>query len=252
MEKKYSAVVLLSGGQDSTVCAATAKRNTNNSVIALAFDYGQKHRVELQCAHDVSMLLDIPLRIVKLPMLEFISSSALLNDKLEVTDKHAARPNVPATFVPARNALFLTVAWALAMEVDAKLIYTGVCQTDYSGYSDCRADFIQSFQSSMNIGYETAVKIMTPLMDMNKCETWAEADMLGIFDVVVNNTHTCYNGVHDEFNKWEWGYGCNACPACELRKNGYEEYMFEINGDCDPVYTTADDHADHINDNEGN
>lgn len=217
------ALVVLSGGQDSMTCLGMAL-NSHEKVTAIGFDYGQQHVVELESASAVCAVYDVDFEIVKVPALSQFNDSALLSgNNHSVNEAHSHKENLPASFVPARNAMFLTLAHGYAQKINAGVIYTGVCQTDYSGYPDCRAMFIDALQLALNLGYETNIEIYTPLMYLNKAETFELAEENGFLDVVLFHSHTCYNGVRDEFHGW--GYGCGECPACELRANGYNKFM---------------------------
>jgi 7-cyano-7-deazaguanine synthase len=219
MNKK--ALVVLSGGQDSVTCLGIALA-LYASVEAISFTYGQKHKVELESATDICARHNVPQKIVDLSFIGTVVTSALTGEG-EVGQPHAYKPGLPSSFVPNRNALFLTVAHAHAQEIKADVILTGVCQTDYSGYPDCRNLFVRSLESALNIGYETAIKIVTPMMWIDKAQTFALAEAVDFLDEVINHSHTCYNGDHTTKN--DWGFGCGTCPACELRKKGYEEFL---------------------------
>lgn len=216
-------LIVLSGGQDSVTCLAIAIDKVGvENVYAIGFNYGQKHKVEMECALTITKELGIPFKVVDLSFFGNMVSSALTS-KGNVNEPHAYKKNLPASFVPNRNALFLTVAHAYAQEIKADTIYTGVCETDYSGYPDCRLVFIENLQGALNIGYETNIKIKTPLMFKNKEQTFAKANELGFLDIILKFTHTCYEGNHTTFN--EWGYGCGECPSCKLRANGYSDFI---------------------------
>lgn len=215
-----TALVVLSGGQDSVTCLGVAW-NLGYNVHCISFKYGQKHEVELECAQKICNDFSIPLRIVDLSFLGQLVTSALTGDG-DVNQPHELKTDLPASFVPNRNALFLTVAHAYAQEIGADVIYTGVCQTDYSGYPDCRDLFIKSFQCALNLGYDTGIEIVTPLMYLTKAQTFALAQGCGVLDVVIEDTHTCYNG--DREHRHPWGYGCGECNACELRAKGWKEF----------------------------
>lgn len=217
-----TALVVLSGGQDSVTCLGYALA-TFHKVFAISFRYSQRHVVELECAAKVCAKHLVPHLIVDLgTMLSSLVTSALTGDG-EVGKPHAYKPGLPSSFVPGRNALFLTLAHAHAQEIGATAIITGVCQTDYSGYPDCRDDFIRQLNLALNAGYETeGLVILTPLMHLTKWQTFALADELGFLDEVLDNSHTCYNGDHSTSH--EWGFGCGKCPACELRAKGWSEY----------------------------
>lgn len=217
------AVVVLSGGQDSTTCLGLALRYFDD-VVAVAFSYGQKHAVELQCASMICRKLGVVLHVYEIPALRSLGNSALVSgsDQTDVNERHAQNSNLPASFVPNRNALFLTTAHALAQKIDATVVITGVCETDYSGYPDCREGFVHQLQNALNAGYETDITFMTPLMHLTKAETFELAEKVGILETVIKDTHTCYNGDHSTLH--DWGYGCGQCPACDLREAGYQLY----------------------------
>lgn len=225
------AVVVLSGGQDSVTCLGIALAR-HQKVFAVSFAYGQKHITELRQAAKICDERMIMHSLIDLSFFGKMVTSALTSDG-DTTQPHAYKPGLPASFVPNRNALFLTLAHAVAQELQAKTIYTGVCQTDYSGYPDCRADFIVALEQALNIGYQTDIRIVTPLMNLTKAETFELAAQVGFLDVVIEDSHTCYNG--DRTIRHEWGYGCGQCPACALREKGYNEF----------VAMRADQHGDH-------
>jgi len=213
-------VIVLSGGQDSVTALGLALYR-KEEVEAISIDYGQRHSVELECAKELCSRYSIPHRIVGLPFLKENVTSALLQDG-NVGQKHEYMADVPASFVPCRNALFLTMAYAHAMEVKAGKIITGVCQTDYSGYPDCREAFVQQLNKALDTGYLNSIQIETPMMHLTKAETFYLATATDFLEVVLNDSHTCYEGDHT--TRHEWGYGCGKCPACELRAKGWEEY----------------------------
>jgi len=221
MKMPYKALVVLSGGQDSVTCLGLALAEYK-SVEAISFVYGQKHAIELECAKLLCAKYNVPHKIVDLSFIGGVVTSALTSNG-DVNKPHAYKPGLPASFVPNRNALFLTVAHAYAQEIKAASIVTGVCHTDYSGYPDCRAKFIQSLENALNIGYETDIAIIAPLMSRTKAETFKLAADVGFLQEVIENSHTCYEGNHT--TKHEWGYGCGKCPACLLRAKGYEEFL---------------------------
>jgi len=233
MEKKEnSAVVILSGGQDSVTCLYWAKRQFDK-VEAITFNYGQKHSVELVQSQKICKVEGVKQTIVDISFLGTIVDSALTSNK-DVNEK--TERGVPASFVPNRNQLFITLAHAYAQKIGATNLVTGVCQTDYSGYADCRQEYIDSIEKATNLGSfgkeylakkETpAIKIHTPLMNLSKKEIWALAAQLCCLEIVRTESHTCYNGNREKLN--DWGFGCDACPACELRKNGYNEYVKSV------------------------
>jgi 7-cyano-7-deazaguanine synthase len=215
------AVVVFSGGQDSTVCLALAQHH-HSRVMAVSFDYGQKHRVELQAASDIAKRRGVEHIVVKMPKLGDYFTSALAQGG-DVNQPHPRLTGLPASFVPCRNALFLTMAHGFAQELGAGILYTGVCQTDYSGYPDCRQEFIDKLEFALNVGYQSDIVIATPLMYLNKAQTFQFADELGALEDVLSLTHTCYNGDHLTENAW--GYGCGNCGACMIRANGFFEFQ---------------------------
>jgi 7-cyano-7-deazaguanine synthase len=212
------AIVILSGGQDSVTCLYWALRNFHE-VEAISFSYGQNHRVELECAKVLCEKEGIKHIIASIDVLPQLVESALVNngDVNKLNEK-----GLPASFVPNRNALFLTLAHAYAQKVKATSLITGVCQTDFSGYPDCRRAFIDAMEWSLNMGSQSQIEIATPLMYINKAQTFAMADDLGKLKEVVELSHTCYNGDREHLH--EWGYGCGECPACQLRAKGYNEF----------------------------
>lgn len=216
------AVVVLSGGQDSATCLALAEKK-HESVEAIIFEYGQRHAVEVDCAVTICERWGIPFNIANIGALKVVSQSALLRKSGNISTQHPLNPKLPASFVPARNALFLTLAHARAQVIGANFIYTGVCETDYSGYPDCRQAFITSLGATLNIGYESDIEIVTPLMHIDKAETFRMAAALGVLGDIIEYTHTCYEGDHT--TKHLWGYGCGECPACKLRAAGYEKFV---------------------------
>lgn len=219
-----SAVVVLSGGQDSVTCLGLALRKFDQ-VHAVAFSYGQKHEVEIHCAAKICAEHGVPFDVFEIPALAQIGNSALIrgSEQKDVNERHAQNANLPASFVPNRNALFLTIAHAYAQKVGADTLITGVCETDYSGYPDCRDVFIKHLTKSLNIGYQTDIRIVTPLMWLNKAETFALAKAVDFLTVVLEDSHTCYNGDHN--TNFVWGYGCGECPACKLRAAGFEAFV---------------------------
>ncbi len=215
MSDKSKALVVFSGGQDSTTCLFWAKQQFDE-VEAISFDYGQRHRLELEIAAKIAQKASVPLRILKLDMLGQITNNALTNPDLDVeTDKPDNRP--PNTLVEGRNMLFLTYAAIYAKSKEIHNLVTGVGQADYSGYPDCRDEFIRSLNQTLNLSMDYPYEIHTPLMWKNKEEIWQLSDELGVFDLVRTQTLTCYNGIV--------GDGCGHCPSCKLRKNGLNSYI---------------------------
>lgn len=229
MKTDTHALVVLSGGQDSVTCLALALHR-HRYVSAITFDYGQRHKKEVENASYIaSSMLGMDHLVVDVSnVLQAVSPSALTDHSLDVSAKHKRLKHLPATFTPNRNALFLTIAHAHAQNIGATRIYTGVCQTDYSGYPDCRDHFIGSMQSTLASGSDAHIHIETPLMWINKAETWllsqmldAVLDEMDVMNTIIQHTLTCYNG--DE-TMHEWGKGCGECPACVLRKEGWKTF----------------------------
>lgn len=220
MSEINRAIVLMSGGQDSTVCLAWALK-TYDEVVTVGFDYGQTHIVEMQCRKTILERLnpDGEDHVLQLPILSEISETALTGD-MEIFMQENGLPN---TFVPGRNILFLTTAAMLAYRKGISDLITGVCETDYSGYPDCRDAFVKSMTLSLSAGMDTKLNIHTPLMFIDKAATWALADEIGgqdLVELIIEETHTCYRG--DRTHLHSWGYGCADCPACDLRQRGFE------------------------------
>ncbi|MDB5884144.1 MAG: preQ(0) biosynthesis protein QueC [Polaromonas sp.] len=233
-----SALVLFSGGQDSTTCLAHALSRYER-VETIAFDYGQRHKVELDAR--LQVLHELKKRfpqwagklgenhLLDLAVLGQVSDCSLTRDvafKMEAS-------GLPNTFVPGRNLLFLTLAAALAYRRDLQVLVTGVCETDFSGYPDCRDDTMKAMQLALSLGMDKRFLVETPLMWIDKADTWALAHSLGsesgvaqggeaLVELIVEHTHTCYLG--DRIHRQAWGYGCGECPACELRARGYERF----------------------------
>lgn len=214
------ALVIFSGGQDSTTCLFWAKERFAR-VEAISFDYGQRHRMELEVAAAIAEKAGVSWSVFKLELLSRITTNALTCSGIAVEqEKPADRP--PNTLVEGRNMLFLTYAAIYAKSNDIHHLVTGVGQADYSGYPDCRDEFIRSLNATLNLSMDYAYQIHTPLMWKNKEQIWQLADQLGIFDLVRNETVTCYNGVV--------GDGCGNCPACKLRRNGLESFLKKRRG----------------------
>jgi len=224
------ALVLFSGGQDSAICLAWALERFE-SVETIGFDYGQRHRVELDCRAGVRDGLAAlnpgwrarlgPDHLLALPVLGQISDTALTREA-EIALREDGLPN---TFVPGRNLLFFTLAAALATRRDARHLVGGMCETDYSGYPDCRDDTLKALQATLNLGMASDFVLHTPLMWSDKAESWRMAERLGgaaLVALVREHTHSCYLGVHDVLHAW--GHGCGNCPACALRKKGWEAF----------------------------
>lgn len=218
------AVVIFSGGQDSTSCLFFALKRFEY-VEAITFDYGQNHDVELIQSAKICLDARVRQTVVDLSFLGDLVDSALTS-KGNVNELNAK--GLPASFVPNRNQLFITLAHAYAQKIGAEHLITGVCQTDYSGYPDCRQSFIDAVEHTSNLGSDSRVKILTPLMYLSKAEIFDFADLYDCLDVVLEDSHTCYNG--DRSKRNIFGYGCNKCPACELRRAGYLEYSINKTG----------------------
>lgn len=219
-QAKRIAVVVFSGGQDSTTCLYQAI-NDYDEVHAITFDYGQRHRLEIEIAQDIATSLNIAAhKVLDVTLLNELAISSLTRDSIPVS--HELQDNgLPNSFVPGRNILFLTLAGIYAYQIGAEAIITGVCETDFSGYPDCRDEFIHAINSALVKGMDRQVSIVTPLMWLNKAETWALADQLGALEAIKSNTLTCYNGVI--------GDGCGECPSCDLRKAGLDAYLSNKN-----------------------
>ncbi|MCD8873258.1 7-cyano-7-deazaguanine synthase QueC [Mammaliicoccus sciuri] len=211
--KNEKAVVVFSGGQDSTTCLFYAKEHFKE-VELVTFQYGQRHDLEIKVAEDIAKEQGLKHHILDMSLLSQLSPNALTDHSIQIENDENGIPN---TFVPARNLLFLSFAGALAYQIGAKHIITGVCETDFSGYPDCRDSFIKSMNLSLNLSMDKDFVIHTPLMWLNKKETWALSDQLGALDYVREKTLTCYNGVMSD--------GCGECPACKLRKQGLDQYL---------------------------
>ena len=225
------ALVLFSGGQDSTTRLAWALDRFAH-VETLGFDYGQRHRIELDVRPTVLAAMRERLphlagklgedHLVDLAVLGKISDTALTRER-EIAMQQTGLPN---TFVPGRNLVFLTFAAALSYRRGAKHIVAGMCETDFSGYPDCRDDTMKAMQIALNLGMDSRFVIHTPLMWIDKAATWRLAHTLGgeaLIEIIRRDTHTCYNG--DREHRHDWGYGCGACPACKLRAAGYQRYL---------------------------
>lgn len=226
----HKALVLFSGGQDSTTCLAWALQRYEH-VETIGFDYGQRHSVELQCRQQVLQRLraDFPEwgerlgddHMLNLSVLGAISDTALTSER-EIAFGQNGLPN---TFVPGRNLLFFNFAAAVAYRRGLQVLVGGMCETDYSGYPDCRDNTLKALQVAMSLGMDSPMVVETPLMWIDKAATWALAAQLGgskFVELLINDTHTCYQG--DHVSKHAWGFGCGTCPACELRAKGYEQF----------------------------
>lgn len=223
------ALVLFSGGQDSTTCLAWALARYSQ-VETIGFDYGQRHVVELECRERILARFRAEFpdwagrlgedHVLSIATLGSISETALTRDA-EIT---FSKDGLPSTFVPGRNLIFFTFASALAYRRGLRTLVGGMCETDYSGYPDCRDDTLKALQVTLNLGLATRMIIETPLMWLDKAQSWVLAEELGsnrLVELIREETHTCYLGTRDMH---EWGHGCGACPACDLRKTGYLKY----------------------------
>jgi len=230
-EAARRALVLFSGGQDSTVCLAWALQRFEH-VETLGFDYGQRHRIELECRGHVrrEIAAQFPQwaprlgedHLLDLSLLAQIGDSALTSERAIELNANG----LPNTFVPGRNLLFLTFAAALAYRRGLDVLVGGMCETDYSGYPDCRDNTLKAMQLALSLGLDTPMTVETPLMFLTKAETWALADMLGgqaLNELVTEYTHTCYLGERGQ--RHAWGYGCGQCPACQLRAAGHAGWL---------------------------
>ena len=225
------ALVLFSGGQDSTVCLAWALQRFDH-VETVGFDYGQRHRVELACRPTLRdrIVSGFPAwsaklgddHLIDLTVLGAISDTALTQDAAIAFSANG----LPNTFVPGRNLLFFQFAAAIAYRRDLKHLVGGMCETDYSGYPDCRDDTLKALQVAINLGLNSRLVIQTPLMWIDKAATWQLGQDLGgarFEQLIIDETHSCYLG--DRSQKHAWGFGCGTCPACELRANGFTKYQ---------------------------
>lgn len=215
MKNKNEAVVVFSGGQDSTTCIYWAL-DKYEKVYALSFDYGQRHKAELTCAKEICAKLGVEHHILDMSLLNQLAPNSLTRDEIKVDEK-APENGTPNSFVDGRNMVFLMFAAIFAKQKGITDIITGVSQSDFSGYPDCRDVFIKSMNITLNLSMDYEFDIITPLMWIDKEQTWELADKLGGFDVVKDMTLTCYNGIK--------GDGCGNCPACRLRKRGLEAYL---------------------------
>ncbi|MEI9805298.1 MAG: 7-cyano-7-deazaguanine synthase QueC [Pseudolabrys sp.] len=228
-----AALVLFSGGQDSTVCLAWALERFAR-VETIGFDYGQRHAVELEVRDRLRQGLTAMRpewkarlgedHIVKLDALAAMSDTALTRETaIEIADS-----GLPTTFVPGRNLIFLCFAGALDYRRGTPHLVAGMCETDYSGYPDCRNDTVQAMAAALNLGLGKPVTVHTPLMWIDKAATFAMAQDMGgqaLLDLVVEHSHSCYLG--DRSHRHDWGYGCAECPACRLRAQGFAKFMSE-------------------------
>lgn len=213
--KNEDALVLFSGGQDSTTCLYWAKKTFRN-VSALCISYGQRHSLEVVVARKIAEKANVSFKELDASLISQLAPNSLTDSSITM-DEEQPDGTFPNTFVPGRNLLFLTFAATIAYSKNISNIVIGVSEADYSGYPDCRSDFIRSANATINLAMESVFKIHTPLMSLDKAGVWQMADELGVFDIIKNDTLTCYKGVAGE--------GCGECPACKLRKKGHEQYL---------------------------
>lgn len=226
-----TALVLFSGGQDSATCLAWALSRFGR-VETVGYAYGQRHAVELECRntlrHEMTVLHpDWASRLGEDHTIDLASLGALSETALtREAEIGLSESGLPNTFVPGRNIIFLTFAAALAVRRGARHIVTGVCETDYSGYPDCRDDTIKALQVALNLGMNQRFVLHTPLMWIDKAQTWSLTEDLGgrpLVNLINRDSHSCYMG--DRTHRHDWGYGCGTCPACELRADGWNRYL---------------------------
>lgn len=226
-----TALVLFSGGQDSATCLAWALQRYDH-IETIGFDYGQRHAVELACRQEILAALRTQFpawgtklgedHMLDMRLLSTISETAMTSGRAIEMEKNG----LPNTFVPGRNLLFFTYAAAVAYRRELKVLVGGMCETDYSGYPDCRDNTLKALQVALSLGMEHPLVIETPLMWLDKRQTWALAQELGgtaLLEIVREKSHTCYLGDRQTWH--DWGYGCGECPACELRRSGYEGFV---------------------------
>lgn len=218
-----AALVVFSGGQDSTTCLFWAKAHFK-TVRAISFFYGQKHSLEVELAEKIAKDAGVEWEMMDVSFISKLSTGCSLTDtSLEIEEEKNPEDTCPSTFVPGRNLFFLSIAAVKAREYGIRHLVTGVSQTDFSGYPDCRDSFIKSLNVTLNLAMDEQFVLHTPLMWIDKAQTWALADELGVLDLIRNSTLTCYNGVV--------GDGCGHCPACKLRREGLDKYLSSKQGD---------------------
>ena len=215
MMNKEEALVVFSGGQDSTTCLFWALRQFKK-VYALSFLYGQKHQKEVELAREIALEAGVEFEVMDVSFIAGLGRNSLTDTSI-VMDEEKPADSFPNTFVPGRNLFFLSIAAVYAREKGINHMVTGVSQTDFSGYPDCRDGFIKSLNVTLNLAMDEQFVIHTPLMWINKAQTWALADELGVLDLIRTKTLTCYNGVI--------GDGCGHCPSCKLRREGLDTYL---------------------------
>ena len=228
---RNEAIVLFSGGQDSTTCLAWSL-DKFEQVSTVGFQYGQRHAVELSCRKEIlnAIRKEYPSwnqklkedRVINLDFIKDLGANALT----EENEIKTGEKGLPTTFVPGRNIFFLSASAAIAYQQSVNHIVGGMCETDFSGYPDCRNKTIESLQETLSLGMDAHFEMHTPLMWLNKAQTWAMAKEFGgdkLVDLIIQHTHTCYLGERDTLHAW--GYGCGRCPACLLRAKGYQEFI---------------------------
>ena len=208
-------LVVFSVGQDSTTCLFWAKREFRE-VYAVSYRYGQKHENEVELARKIAEKAGVPFEVMDIPLVGQLGRNSL-TDTTIVMDQEVPEKGLPNTFVPGRNMFFLSIAAVYARERGIRHLVTGVSQTDYSGYPDCRDAFVKSLNVTLNLAMDYQFVLHTPLMWIDKAQTWELADQLGVLDLVRNETLTCYNGIQ--------GDGCGHCPSCKLRNEGLQKYL---------------------------
>lgn len=216
--RHQSALLLFSGGQDSSTCLYWAKKHFLH-LEAVFFHYEQRHGIEYDSASLIAKKENITMHELHVPAFKEIGGTAMI-DKIKIK---SGKNDLPNTFVPGRNIVFLSLAASLAYKRDISNLVTGVNDADYSGYPDCRSDFIASMQESLSRGLDYTLRIHAPLQNRSKADIWALSDELGVLDTIVEYSHTCYLG--ERGKRHDWGYGCGKCPACLLRKKGYERFI---------------------------
>ncbi len=214
--KMKKAVVIFSGGQDSTTCLIKALSEFDE-VHCITFDYNQRHKEEIAVSCNITKELGVIFhKIMNIELLNELTISSLTRDNIKVTNETGGN-KFPTSFVPGRNILFLTLAGIYAYQINAETIITGVCETDFSGYPDCRNEFIKSMEKSLQLGMDKTIKIEAPLMYLTKAETWELAEKYNKLEFIKEKTLTCYNGIISD--------GCGDCPACILRKKGFDSFI---------------------------
>ncbi len=221
MNAEEVAVVIFSGGQDSTTCLGWAL-NRYKEVRTITFAYGQRHEIELVQAMRIAHMLGVESEIFELDVFKKLGDSSLVGEG-DISAPHTHKSELPSSYVPNRNALMFTIAHAYAQKIGAQNLITGVCESDYSGYPDCREVFVTSLEKSLNLGSESDIKFHYPLMQLTKAQTFKLALEEGVLEHVIKESHTCYEGNRELFH--EWGYGCGECPACKLRAKGWSEFV---------------------------